>query len=137
MDVVGYPPALAGGIGICCVFHVGYELEEKLWLVSGALSFSRSLGLWTCSLSPLGMIWLCQFLPCISTHLDRIDIGLGGILGVAVNVNDERGISRAIALAFSCVFTVRGPATIPMPVSTRACPLDPALEPKRGISFLV
>lgn len=63
-------------------------------------------------------------------------MGLGGIFGPAVKVKDERGSSSAIALALSCVLTVKGPATIPIPVSTRAWPRDPALEPNKGISFL-
>jgi len=71
------------------------------------------------------------------TYLERIESGLGGILGPpALKVNVDRGTSRFNDLVLSCGFTVKGPATIPSPVSTRAWPLDPALDPKRGISFL-
>lgn len=38
-------------------------------------------------------------------------------------------------LGFSPGLTVKGPATMPSPVSTRACPRDPALDPRSGISF--
>lgn len=65
-------------------------------------------------------------------------IGAPGILGPpALKVKAERGIciSNPLALA-SCGFTANGPATIPNPVSTKAWPLEPALEPSRGISFL-
>lgn len=69
------------------------------------------------------------------TYFDRIPIGLGGIFG-ALKVNAVRGSSRFTGLAFaSCGFTANGPATIPSPVSTRAWPLEPALDPSSGISF--
>lgn len=72
-----------------------------------------------------------------STHFDRIlAIGLPGIFG-ALNVNAVRGNSMFSGLAFtSCGLIARGPATMPSPVSTRAWPLEPALEPSSGISFL-
>ena len=38
-------------------------------------------------------------------------------------------------LGFSPGFAARGPATIPRPVSTRAWPREPALDPRRGISL--
>lgn len=63
-------------------------------------------------------------------------IGLVGNFG-ALNVNAVLGSSIFSGLALtSWGFIVRGPATMPKPVSTRACPLEPALDPRRGISFL-
>lgn len=44
-------------------------------------------------------------------------------------------MSNPLALA-SCGLAANGPATMPSPVSTKAWPLDPALDPNRGISFL-
>lgn len=38
-------------------------------------------------------------------------------------------------LGFSPGFAAKGPATIPRPVSTKAWPRDPALEPRSGISL--
>lgn len=71
------------------------------------------------------------------TYFDRmLAIGLAGNLG-ALNVNAVRGSSMLRGLAFtSCGLIARGPATMPSPVSTRACPRDPALDPRSGISFL-
>ena len=40
-----------------------------------------------------------------------------------------------LALGTGAVFMLKVPATTPRPVSTRACPLEPALDPKRGISL--
>lgn len=65
-------------------------------------------------------------------------MGAPGILGPpALKVNAERGIcmSNPLALA-SCGLIANGPATMPSPVSTKAWPLEPALDPSRGISFL-
>lgn len=74
------------------------------------------------------------------TYFDRMAwVGVGVcapvILG-ALKVNALRGtcISKPLNLASSGLAD-RGPATIPNPVSTNACPLDPALDPSRGISF--
>lgn len=63
-------------------------------------------------------------------------MGLVGSLGPDVKVKADLGTSMFNALALSCGLIAKGPATIPSPVSTSACPLDPALEPKSGISFL-
>lgn len=63
-------------------------------------------------------------------------IGLAGNLG-ALNVNAVRGSSMFKGLALTSWGLIdKGPATIPSPVSTRAWPLEPALEPRSGISFL-
>lgn len=70
----------------------------------------------------------------METYFDRMPIGLGGIFGPAEKVKADRGTSMFSVLALSLI--VNGPATIPNPVSTRAWPLDPALDPNRGISFL-
>lgn len=70
------------------------------------------------------------------TYFDRIDIGLWGSFG-ALKVKAVRGKSRFSGLVFeSWGFADNGPATIPSPVSTRAWPLEPALDPNSGISFL-
>lgn len=70
------------------------------------------------------------------TYFDLIVIGLPGIFD-ALNVNAVRGNSRFIPRTLvSCGFTAREPATMPSPVSTRAWPRDPALDPRSGISFL-
>ena len=56
--------------------------------------------------------------------------------GLKVNV-DRVGTGRFMPLALpSCCFMERAPATTPSPVSTKAWPLEPALDPNRGISFL-
>ena len=70
------------------------------------------------------------------THFDRIARGLAGILGPALKVKAVRGNSRFNDLVLSCGLIDNGPATMPNPVSTKACPLDPALDPSKGISFL-
>jgi hypothetical protein len=73
----------------------------------------------------------------VGTYFDRIPpIWAPGNFG-ALKVKAVRGSCMSIPLAFaSCGFTDSGPATIPKPVSTRACPREPALDPNRGISFL-
>ena len=71
----------------------------------------------------------------MSTYFALIFIGLPGNF-VALNVKAVRGSSKLSALAFgSPGLMVKGPATIPSPVSTSAWPLDPADDPRRGISF--
>lgn len=72
-----------------------------------------------------------------STYFDRIlVIGLAGNFG-ALKVNAVRGSSMFKGLALTSWGLIdNGPATIPRPVSTRAWPLEPALEPRSGISFL-
>ena len=70
------------------------------------------------------------------TYFDLIVIGLPGIFE-ALNVKAVRGNSRFSPRTLeSCGFTASDPATMPSPVSTSACPRDPALDPKSGISFL-
>lgn len=70
------------------------------------------------------------------TYFDRmLAIGLGGSFG-ALKVNADRGTSMFKGLALiSWGLTDSGPATIPSPVSTKACPREPALDPNNGISF--
>jgi hypothetical protein len=70
------------------------------------------------------------------THLDRIGPNwVPGIFG-ALKVKAVRGscASMPLGLASWC-FALKGPATTPNPVSTRACPREPALDPNRGISL--
>lgn len=71
---------------------------------------------------------------CKWTYLDRIELrelacDLGGL-----NVNEERGTCISMLLALSC-FKLMALATTPSPVSTKAWPREPALEPSRGISL--
>ncbi len=86
--------------------------------------------------------WLHKTLPgkrrqgAGTTYLDRIAMGLVGILGPALKVKAVLGSSMFRVLALSCGLIDKGPATMPRPVSTRACPREPALDPSRGISFL-
>lgn len=44
---------------------------------------------------------------------------------------DTRGLE-----SYGGLLSTTACATIPWPVSTNVCPLDPALDPRRGISFL-
>jgi len=54
-----------------------------------------------------------------------------------LKVKAVRGSSMFEGLALtSCALIESGPATMPSPVSTRACPREPALDPNSGISFL-
>lgn len=72
-----------------------------------------------------------------TTYFDRMPIGLCGICLGVLKVKPVLGRFRSTGRGFdSAGFAVNGPATIPSPVSTRAWPRDPALEPSRGISFL-
>lgn len=70
------------------------------------------------------------------TYFDLILVmGLAGNLG-ALNVNAVRGSSIFSGRALtSCGLMDSDPATIPSPVSTKACPRDPALDPSSGISL--
>jgi hypothetical protein len=70
-----------------------------------------------------------------STYRDLAGIDTPGSFG-GLKVKAVRGSSALTIRDLSCGLAVKGPAIIPSPVSTSDCPLDPALEPSSGISFL-
>lgn len=94
-----------------CWFHVGYELEKLL--VSSRLACSYP-----------------------STYLDRrafdwlaVDLG-------ELNVNADRGACMSkLPPRLLSDLEERALAITPTPVSTRAWPREPALDPRRGISL--
>lgn len=52
-----------------------------------------------------------------------------------VKLKSDLGTCMSILLALPSLLRLRALATTPTPVSTNAWPLEPALEPKRGISL--
>jgi hypothetical protein len=108
---VGYGAADEGmggtGTEVATFQEFGYELIE--------LSDFRVLGYSCAGLPAQGFLHKAG-----RTHLDRGAIWLVGIFG-ALKVKAPLGASICAGRAFpSCGLIVRGPATIPRPVSTRA-----------------
>ena len=72
-----------------------------------------------------------------ATYLDLKELTWPGAGLDGLNVNEERGICMSILprLLVSPCLTFKALAITPTPVSTRAWPRDPALEPRSGISL--
>lgn len=70
-----------------------------------------------------------------ATYLDLMEPSVlpGGFGGL--KVKDERGTCMSTLLAFASCRRLRALATTPKPVSTKAWPLEPALDPSKGISL--